>query len=123
VDLQRRLEVVEAENERLREEIAILERALMPEADLPVEWNLTGYERQVFLVLLGRQGVCTKDTIMAALYRDLGKDEADIKIVDVLVCKARKKLRPFGVEIKTVWGVGYQLADEARRMFAGAIAA
>lgn len=47
--------------------------------------------------------------IMAVLYRDDGKDEAEIKIIDVLVCKMRAELRPFGVEIETVRGAGYRL--------------
>ena len=116
MDLQKRLDVVEAENDRLREEIAMLERVLMPEVALPVEWSLTGSERRVFLALLGRPQ-CTKDAIMAALYRDLGQDEPAIKIVDVFICKLRKKLKPFGVSIGTVWGVGYYLSDETRAMF------
>lgn len=35
--------------------------------------------------------------------------EAQIKIVDVLICKARSKLPP-GAKIETVWGFGYKAA-------------
>lgn len=34
------------------------------------------------------------------------------KIIDVLLCKARKKLTPHGVEIRTVWGVGLEMTRE-----------
>ena len=45
---------------------------------------------------------------MAALYWD--KDEpGEEKIIDVLVCKIRKKLKPYGIDIKTHWGRGYYL--------------
>lgn len=37
----------------------------------------------------------------------------DIKIVDVFVCKMRKKLRPYGITIDTVWGRGYLLTAES----------
>lgn len=36
-------------------------------------------------------------------------DEPDIKIIDVFICKIRKKLEPLGVSIDTVWGRGYRI--------------
>lgn len=39
-------------------------------------------------------------------------DYADTsKIVDVYACKIRKKLKPYGVTITTVWGKGFVLTD------------
>jgi Transcriptional regulatory protein, C terminal len=37
------------------------------------------------------------------------------KTVDVHVCRMRKKLQPFEIVIRTVWGYGYQLSVEHRR--------
>ncbi|MCW2309680.1 helix-turn-helix domain-containing protein [Rhodobium gokarnense] len=116
MDANARLEVVENENEVLRARIAVLEDALMETKPLPIEWSLTGAEACVFGVLVNRS-MATKDAILAALYRDVGKDEAEPKIVDVFICKLRKKLRLFDVEIRTVWGQGYALAEETRRTF------
>jgi two-component system cell cycle response regulator CtrA len=113
VSPEQRIATLEAENDLLREEVARLERALFGELLLPVEWRLTPQEQRVVGVLLNRD-YATKDAIMAALYRDLGKDEAEIKIVDVFVCKARKKLSPFGIEIHTIWGKGYSIDAETR---------
>lgn len=59
-----------------------------------------------------RGGVVSKASLMAALY-PLEADEAEIKIIDVFVCKLRKKLAPLGVEIGTAWGRGYRLATRA----------
>jgi Transcriptional regulatory protein, C terminal len=42
------------------------------------------------------------------------EDMAD-KTVDVHICLMRKKLQPFGIAIKTVWGYGYQMSVEHRR--------
>ena len=36
-------------------------------------------------------------------------DGVHIKIVDVFICKIRRKLKPHGIEIKTIWGCGYQM--------------
>lgn len=40
--------------------------------------------------------------------------EPEIKIIDVYICKARRKLEPIGVRIDTVWGKGYALAINAK---------
>lgn len=50
----------------------------------------------------------TKEALLAALYQ-LRSDEPEIKIIDVWICKLRKKLKPLGVNIETVWGRGYRL--------------
>lgn len=60
----------------------------------------------------------TKNQLMDACYG--GMDEADIKIIDVFVCKIRKKLDAIGVRIDTIWGHGYALAVKQKpRMIAG----
>jgi two-component system, cell cycle response regulator CtrA len=118
VDIERRLEVVESENRLLRERLATLE-ALLMETDMPVpvEWRLTGSEARVFGVLVNKP-VATKEAILTALYWDRATDEEpDQKIIDVFVCKLRKKLAPFGVEIATLWGRGWTLHPDVREQF------
>lgn len=59
-----------------------------------------------------RKGIAqTKETFLNHLYG--GRDEPDIKIIDVFICKLRKKLQTVGAEdlISTVWGRGYILHD------------
>lgn len=116
MDTERRLEVVERENEMLREQVRKLELALVDSDPLPFEWGLTHQETTVFGVLVNRT-LATKEAIMTALYRSMGKDEAEPKIVDVFVCKMRKKLKPFGIQVRTVWGQGYALGDADRAKF------
>lgn len=119
-----RLEALEAANDRLRDRISQLEDAMGMSVLTPIEWRLTMAEQRVFGVLLARE-LATKAAIMAALYSADGKEEAEIKIVDVFVCKARKKLKPFGVEIETRWGEGYYLTPatkaKVRAMMAPAV--
>jgi two-component system cell cycle response regulator CtrA len=64
-------------------------------------------------VLLAR-ALATKNSIMAAVYRDLGRDEPSDKTLDVFVCQMRRKLRPHGIEIRTRFGVGWFLDDAMR---------
>jgi hypothetical protein len=43
------------------------------------------------------------------------KVETEPKIVDVVICKLRKKLEPLGLRIETVWSCGYFMSDEHRK--------
>lgn len=116
MDVDARLEALEAENDRLRDELDALKETLGLHFVAPIEFRLTGSETKVFGRLL-KGGLATKDAIMATLYRDAGKDEAEIKIVDVFICKLRKKIAPFGLSIETVWGAGYQMAPASKAFF------
>ncbi len=103
------LDVVKRENMELRERIRFLEDALTPlEFQPPIEWQLTQKEAALYAHLASRS-VATKNSIMAAIYSPGVDDEPEIKIVDVFICKMRRKLKPFGITISTVWGVGYSL--------------
>jgi two-component system cell cycle response regulator CtrA len=113
VDVDARLEALQSEVGRLRERIAVLEGALGFDSPAPVELRLTPHEALLFNVLTKREMV-TKSTALSALYSDFGKDEAEPKIVDVFICKLRKKVRPFGIEVETVWGQGYRMSAESK---------
>lgn len=116
MDAEARLEAQAEEIDRLEARVDQLEILMGMRGVLtPIEWRLTGSESRVFGVLLARE-LASKDAVMAALYRDTGKDEADIKIVDVLVCKIRKKVTPFGIQIATRWGEGYYLTPAAKAL-------
>jgi two-component system, cell cycle response regulator CtrA len=75
--------------------------------------HLTGKEYAILELLALRMGnTITKDALLNHLYG--GMDEAEIKIIDVFVCKLRKKLSlaSSGANyIETVWGQGYQLRE------------
>lgn len=74
---------------------------------------LTAQEAGVFEQLRAARGkVLSKQVLLANLYTHEA-DEAEIRIIDVFVCKLRKKLAPLGVEIGTAWGRGYRLVTKA----------
>ena len=75
--------------------------------------HLTGKEYAILELLVLRKGmVLTKDAFLNHLYG--GMDEPEMKIIDVFICKLRKKLQVFGAGhlIGTVWGRGYMLREE-----------
>ncbi len=75
--------------------------------------HLTGKEYGILELLSLRKGTTlTKEMFLNHLYG--GMDEPELKIIDVFVCKLRKKLSSAtGGEnyIETVWGRGYVLRD------------
>ena len=75
--------------------------------------HLTGKEYQMLELLSLRKGTTlTKEMFLNHLYG--GMDEPVLKIIDVFICKLRKKLsEATGREnhIETVWGRGYVLRD------------
>ena len=79
--------------------------------------HLTGKEYAILELLVLRKGmVLTKDAFLNHLYG--GLDEPEMKIIDVFVCKLRKKLQAAGAAnlISTIWGRGYMLRDEEMRV-------
>jgi two-component system cell cycle response regulator CtrA len=76
--------------------------------------HLTGKEYSILELLVLRKGmVLTKEAFLNHLYG--GMDEPEVKIIDVFICKLRKKLAEAGAPnvIGTVWGRGYMVRDAA----------
>lgn len=75
--------------------------------------HLTGKEYGILELLSLRKGTTlTKEMFLNHLYG--GMDEPELKIIDVFICKLRKKISTAtGGEnyIETVWGRGYVLRD------------
>jgi two-component system, cell cycle response regulator CtrA len=75
--------------------------------------HLTGKEYQILELLSLRKGTTlSKEMFLNHLYGDM--DEPDAKIIDVFICKLRKKLASAsgGNEfIETLWSRGYTLRD------------
>ena len=74
--------------------------------------HLTGKEYSILELLVLRKGmVLTKEAFLNHLYG--GMDEPEMKIIDVFICKLRKKLAQAGAGslIGTVWGRGYTIRD------------
>jgi two-component system cell cycle response regulator CtrA len=80
--------------------------------DVPVP--LTGKEYACLEFLATRRGMTvTKEMFLAHLYG--GRDEPEMKIIDVFICKLRRKLSEAGAPpvIETVWGRGYTIANDS----------
>ena len=84
-------------------------------AGVPI--HLTPSEYKVLeLLSLRKNSVLTKEMCLNHLYN--GLKEPEVKIIDVFICKLRKKLAEAagsGNHIETVWGGGYMLRDTPQK--------
>ena len=72
--------------------------------------HLTGREYQIIELMIVRKGkVLTKDMFLDHLYG--GRDEPELKIIEVFICKLRRKFGARRDMIRSVWGRGYMLAS------------
>lgn len=113
---QARAECLERELSEARETIRQLRAEMENACDwVPrVELGLTPAEGRI-LVALFRRGRSTKEQLLEAVHGHRpDADRPELKIVDVFICKLRRKLAGFGVEIVTIWGCGYELTAEGR---------
>jgi DNA-binding winged helix-turn-helix (wHTH) protein len=105
---------------RLRDRIEELERLIGMRMVPPRPWGLTRREADVLGILLRRQ-VMTHTQLFEAIWG--GDSERNIKIVEVVVCKLRTKLRPHGIAIRTEYGLGYFIPPASKATARALIAA
>lgn len=73
--------------------------------------HLTQKEYKILELLCMRRGVIlTKENFLDHLYSHMA-DEPEAKIIDVFICKLRKKLGDTPI-IETVWGRGYRIPEK-----------
>ncbi len=110
--------VVDTQAERIRQ--LEDEIGLRAQLEIPADWRLTGSEHRVMRGLVQRE-ICSKEFLLGFVY-PVTADCPEPKIIDVFICKIRKKIR--GREfngaplwIDTLWGRGFRLNPEARAYF------
>jgi DNA-binding response OmpR family regulator len=77
-----------------------------------LRFGLTHAESRALVTLMQHEHV-SKQALHAAISSD-GSPVSQIKLVDVVVCHLRKKLKPHDITIGTLRGQGYTLDREAR---------
>jgi len=110
---KRRVDLLEEELDIAKERIRSLAVAKEFDRSFTVAFGLTGGENQILSCLLARENA-TKEQIMHEIYANRIDDAPQTKIIDVYVCKLRKKLKKHGVDIATAWGSGYYMTKEMK---------
>lgn len=111
--MARRLEKLEEEVERLREQNAYLSSVLTPPMKFPFALRLSPALDTMLRTIAGHD-YASEEMLNAAL--DWDKDEPNGgRVAHVHVSRLRKKLKPFGIDIKNSHGVGYFIEPEAKK--------
>jgi hypothetical protein len=79
-------------------------------------FHVTRLQASLLAVLIVRNEV-SKDTMHQIIEsrRTPGKEETDPKMVDVVICHLRKRLKPFNLKINTLWACGYYMEPPQRK--------
>lgn len=101
------------ERDELKERLALRlgedERALVA-----ATYNFTSSEAKLVHALYRYEKPMSRDALLDALYADrVYGTEPEVKVLDVFICKIRKKFGTKG-SIRNVWGRGYELTDVGR---------
>jgi DNA-binding winged helix-turn-helix (wHTH) protein len=84
-------------------------------AQLSLKFKVTKQESAILAALLKRDFV-TKDQLHqimeAARPGPIHNEQTAPKQIDVLMCKIRKKIKSFNIEIETIWNTGYAVSRE-----------
>lgn len=91
----------------LEEQVRQLKKVLVPVFITPVEWGLTRKQQALFCMLLKRE-IVTRDMLDAA---EITGASITPNHSNVILYQLRKKLKKFGIQVKTEWGVGWRLVD------------
>lgn len=93
------------------DQIEVLSRAYMtPSMDARWEqYRMSQAEQRIARLLYSKYGeIVRKDSLLDVLYFDRD-DEPGSKIIDVYICKMRKRLKNSPYAIETIWGVGHRM--------------
>lgn len=110
------LELLRDRIEELEEELRQLKDSLKPKSEFytlfPRDWQLTKTQARYLGLLYKTPGMVTRERILTVA-NGPGHNLFE-KTVDVHMYLLRKKLRPHGITIDVVRGVGFELSDQSR---------
>jgi DNA-binding response OmpR family regulator len=75
---------------------------------------LTRTQRRFVNLLLAENGVCTKEHLYDVLYSTNQNYKPEPRIFRTMLGVIRRQLEPLGIEIKTVFGIGYIMPSESK---------
>lgn len=83
---------------------------------LAKKFHTTKLESRILVVVL-RRGHASREQLHDVVESNRGNpaETTQEKIVDVVVCKLRKKLVPLGLKLRTVHSLGYEMSVEDRQ--------
>ncbi len=110
-----RTDVDTADRDELAARVEQIEDALRDDRWMPREWKLTATEAAFLNALIMRNGG-SKEALHILVYGGSPGGGPEIKIVNVIIHKLRRKLSVWGIKITTLWGQGYEIEAGSMRL-------
>lgn len=102
--------------EELEEEVLQLKAQLYGKTwRAPLELGLTAQEERILAALVAYTGMRGIDTLFEAGTHGNASDDERSRLVTVIICRIRRKLKPFGMTILTHYARGYSLEPASRQ--------
>jgi DNA-binding response OmpR family regulator len=102
------LDEVREENRQLRERIGADVRSGTVQRLIVFLGRRPGDARILAALLDAKVGVVAREALLAA-QTPPGREAPVSRVLDTRLCQLRKTLKPYDIEIETVWGLGYRL--------------
>ena len=83
--------------------------------------KLTKNQLTIVDMLFATNGICTKESLYEKLYLSRQGYKPDPKIIHEMLHVIRKKLKPHGINIETVFDAGYTMTSESKARLSGLI--
>jgi len=104
----------------LLDRIDELERILGVDEELTFRiMRSTGCSRteSKFVGMLFKRQMVTRECLFVVIYGDRSEDDVpESEILRTHVCKARQVLKQYGITIDTVWGAGYAMSTQNKKL-------
>lgn len=101
--------------EELEEQVRQLKSELYGQRwECPVEFHLTGQEKRFLAALVAYPGVRNFEFLFSTVSGGAANDDEPKRLITVIACRVRRKLKAFGVNIITHYAAGYSLDRESR---------
>ena len=101
------------ENQRLRDRVEELEMLLGKDTSLASKlcaaYQIEPEMADVLALIFNRNFVSHQSMFTVLFGARPDCDQPDPRVMDVQICKLRRKLRPYGITIKTQWGQGWSM--------------
>ena len=111
-DLRQQVEVLRAQNHQLRQQLADVKRRGALEERRP-----NGNERRI-LCALAEKGIQSYGELTDVLYQGRGRPRDGARVLRVTMCRLRRKIAPFNIEILTIRAFGFRLEEPSRSRLA-----
>lgn len=110
--LRERVSLLEEENRQLKERLGIGGETELAVEKARRQFAVTPQAARLLVALVSAPML--RKEVIPEICSPRNWENIELQIINVLICRLRRALEPFGLEIHNIWGVGYRIDDPDR---------